>query len=781
MYSGNTLPPQSDASGVLFSNNRTIPVNFREYSGAFDYNEEMDMYVFGTVGGSLAYQSPRFSFEVDNPIEEQRIRCLHFADYKGLIVSLSGQHVQVWDVFFNPVREQYVHRVIHAGKPSAICRLPLTKSFLIGTAEGKIHLMDTVQCSGDSKYHASSFFSSVSSGVTFLTTFDDEYCLVGTQEGVVKVMSLRSKKCVGQLKPPTSAPVEAVSVIPSRVFPVVRSFVVTYAGQSLVVVFGSNFSLLVTVPTPFPVLRAFALSTDTARDHLLVHTVDNRLVAMSGDKWGAEWRDILPESTVCLSLHPSPDWSTFTTMESTRSGLSCVVDRNYQKKIRTRWGSGGESDNATPIVFLPNQESRTENNLVRLANMLQNRPLSENFYKEWQAGQVEGVYVGITGNELNWVLYSNSAMYCIGSTPLGEQRDLEIVSAVDVMSMEGTDRWRVLLGYTSGRVVVLESMLGLKWQNGVTMEGVSQVHYGSRIKKIQYVFDECILSVDVNGMCAFCSISNPAEASHVAIAGEGGTCFTSATHAFVCMSDGTVERIRGPRKSVEESRDTEAWETEPAFEQPLPLEGEFVEFSVKERIAVRQTGYVHVVVGTKNTGSIGAAVRFPEATDSSFIHTARITSDHVVLFSKLHVWIYDIRKDVCVFTRDWTASLMYLSPSMHVIVPGVSITSLLYKDRTKEMHATGPVIEAAQKIYSFMEPIEREEEAIPEKPAKPSKYDPTADQLDQAREQLRRNLEDVEKLEDDAARMQDQSEEFLRNATQLNAPKKKGFWRKLFS
>ncbi len=805
-------PPPTQPTGVVFSNNRSIPLNFKEYTGAFDYHEEMNMYVFGTVGGSIAYRSPRYQFDLDNPLEDQVVLGVYFADYKGLVVSLSGQHVQVWDVFYDPGLNQFVHRVVHAGKPSALCSWRAEKSMLIGTTCGKVHVMDIVRCSMENKYAAASYLPAISGiGITFLSVYESDYCTVGSADGLVRLFKLGSKKCIGQLKSPAGirTAVNSVSVLPSRDFPPTRSFAVCYLGEEFVAIFSHTYNLLLTVRTELPALRAFGISVDWEKDGLLVHLASKRLVLLEGTKWAANSQELLSDKNACLGINPGGQ--TLFSLES----FSLEERTLLGKRIRTKWGLPRPTRNPL-IAFLDHKEYRTENNLVRLSNLLQDRPLAENFIREWNDRQIEGVYVVVSEkNRLQWTIFSNSSSYCMGETLLPcEKSDLEIVTAIDICSLEGTDKWSLLLGYSSGRVALFESTTVLNsaacgdavesmWKKPVWLEGPSGIHIGARIKKIERMDDLCV-SVDMNGMCCFFKTDDSEEPSHVAICGENGTCFLDTNCAYLCMTDGTIERVRVPRKSVEESLDVDAWDTVALLEESVGLSGEFIALLPKHRVVVRQTGFARVNFPARH-GSLGqvtkVVVTVGGAADSKIL-AARMYWDFLVLASNGSVWVYDLQhRDICVFNRDFdiplSGSLPVLSPSMHVIVPGESITSLLFANRSKEMHTTGPIVEAARSFYRMAknqaieatDPVsptpEKSKSGSPSKSTKPGKYAPTMDQLEYAREVLRMNLESASKLEDDAYALQEESANFLRVATRLNEgppnPKKKSFWKRMFS
>jgi hypothetical protein len=131
-----------------------------------------------------------------------------------------------------------------------------------------------------------------------------------------------------------------------------------------------------------------------------------------------------------------------------------------------------------------------------------------------------------------------------------------------------------------------------------------------------------------------------------------------------------------------------------------------------------------------------------------------------------------------------------LLDSMHVFEYGVQITSLLFSDRSKLLNSTERIIRAAQKRLNFP-PIKSTPLLVTEAPvvapgpqlsAKEAKkkkkeeelankYKPTERHIQEAREQLSKNLEKMAKLQDDADEMQAESANFLKLATDLN----KGF------
>jgi hypothetical protein len=323
---------------------------------------------------------------------------------------------------------------------------------------------------------------------------------------------------------------------------------------------------------------------------------------------------------------------------------------------------------------------------------------------------------------------------------------------------------------------------------------------------------------------------------HVVMTGENGAVFVDqkSNCAYACMSDGTVERIKTPRirksSGLVDAYDSDNWETVSVIEGGFPLDGKFINIYPSFGIAVRESGIILMSFPTKHVafgGRITKVIQSASPIIHSLIHLIGARCYLLVLTQNNSLQIYETSAEgLLVFDRNFSefekfenriSKSIILSPSMHLIDFGKSITSLLFSDRMKDIETIDSIISGAQKSFGFPSiksaplvdtttttaSVPRENTSSSSSSSRTgkknllskifgskksenlptaTKFQPTEFQLKQARDQLAKNLEKMAKLQDDTDEMQMASEEFLKSCNELSdtfdGGKKKG--RKFF-
>jgi hypothetical protein len=421
---------------------------------------------------------------------------------------------------------------------------------------------------------------------------------------------------------------------------------------------------------------------------------------------------------------------------------------------------------------------------------------------------------------------------------------------------DSSDRWSVMLGFSSGRIGLVESYLDfpnpeLIWRSNLLPS--NGVHEGNKICRIdRTVMDgRIVMAVDSEGLCSFTRMTSDQvdeddmngviQPEHVIMTGEDGTVFVDAksNSAYACMSDGTVERIKCPRirksTGVVDMFDAENWDTVGVVEGGFPLDGKFINIYPSFGIAVREGGIILMAFPSKHValgGRITKTIRSSSRIITSVVHLIGARCYLLVLTEDNSLQVIETSADgVQIFQRNFSEmekletrinKSLIISPSMHLIDFGKSITSLLFEDRMKDIQSVDPIIAAAQRSFGFSKikssplpeygttppttsSVPRENTSASSSSSAPSrgkknifskmfsrksgggehkkelpiasKFQPTQFQLKEARDQLAKNLEKMAKLQDDTDEMQMASEEFLKSCNELNDTfdgKKKG-------
>jgi hypothetical protein len=295
------------------------------------------------------------------------------------------------------------------------------------------------------------------------------------------------------------------------------------------------------------------------------------------------------------------------------------------------------------------------------------------------------------------------------------------------------------------------------------------------------------------------------------------------------MSDGGMERVKVPKISrssgIEDVYDADVWETVPVIDGGMPLEGRFIAVYPSIGLVVRETGFILMQFPTRTqiSGRITKVVRLGGDRRIIKCITHFIGARcYLVCLGLGNVMAFEISADgLFVFERQITDNTgdLILAPSMHVIDFGVSITSVLFTDRTKDIESVEGVISGARSLFGFPQirsvplPVyggsgkvastvheaptireatsssttsasgsgkknlfkrifRRDELGLSDKSRSTKsvdeKFKPTEEHLKQARDQLAKNLEKMAKLQNDTADMEMASQEFLHSVNKLS-------------
>ena len=817
---------QSDSSpgGLAFSCNRSIPLNLRHAGRIFDHSAELEMFVFALKTGSICFVSNIFEFELDNPVDNQEISDICFAAQFGIVITVSAKLVQVWDIFREVVgmRIKPVHAMPVPSKPRCVHVMKRDNSCFIGLESGKIMVMDLSVCaSGIPRYVCTPYLELSTSSLTVIeATLDEQYMLVGTDEGVVKVIKYDSKKIVLSTKPPPAA--GAVSFI----FPIstsnLPSFLVTFKASKFIAVYQDG-SLTCTVPVPLPAMRAYSLLSGG----IIAELSDSSLHRLYGSSWS------LSAPLNVFSLATKISSATFLCLELDPQNSTTVLNRRNCNTgaIEERQSIGSLSlSGICPVatVSFARNDSAMEPHLIRLANDLTNYTTQDGrrFVYEWNDGKWEGILISATNNELFFSIYSHTTQRVL-MRMLIDVPPMSVISALSVTCRE-KDKWIITLGFSSGQIGLVESKKStplispsfpsgesssLNWLPIRFLEIPASVHSGCRIKSIDRSLFNMLVSVDTNGLICFTrtnidkkkQIDGPA---HVAIAGDGGSCFTDpkANLAYICMADGTIERMKTPKRRPDGSEDiydSDVFEAQTIAES-VPIDGEFVALFSSIGIAVRQTGIVSLSF-PRAAGQAAVIKSVPLRGDGGtriIEAKTHIVGSHcfVVILTDTSVAAFDVTAIdgaiVPVFQRSHlgensTKIDPFFTESLHFIKWGVSITSVLFSDRVKDILAGETVVNCAQRHFGFpkIQSTTLIEEPVKKKDDKNlfsrmfkkdkntdgilggeelKKFVPTEIHLQEARKQLAANLDAMAKLRDNSAEMEHASSDFLKLATELN-------------
>ena len=831
---------------VAFSSNRSACLNVRNLSGAVDSSESMGMHVFAMRTGSLLFTSHLHELEVDNPMDYQEIRDVYISSVFGIIVSMSQHHVQVWDCLrsVDGVRINPIHTVVIPSKPRSLYLMKSDNSCFVGLENGKVMVMNLHQCATASplpRYTASPYMDATGPAVTAIAGSGSEYLILGGADGTIRIVKYATKKLVTTIKTPQSGcAVTGITVLdaPSGSPPDTPPSMMVCFDAPVITMITNNSAVALITSLPCPAKSAF--STTQPGSPIIALLTDNRLVRIDGPKW-AHCSPAIPEGARCLLLRPQGgegkkfqviqrDVKTGITGMKTytvQPGLGPIVSVDYPVDSLGSLSMGSTDRLPVQSVSLPRADSSLEPNLIRLCNHLTKWPASSTnrFVFDYAAGLWEGVIASVVNSpcELVFSVYSQSSALVMARIPISIP-PMAVVSALSVSAF-GTDRWSVLLGFSSGQVGLMESTIDhtyghMVWGELWLLDAPETVHSGARVKSVDrsLMDNKLVVSVDVNGMVCFTRIDEPSTVkksrsiapAYVAIAGEAGNCFPDPTAncCYVCMSDGGIERIRTPRKD-EDAYDTTVWEAVTMTVDSIPLEGEFIALYPSLGIAVRESGFVLMTFPSKPEEA--TEIRKSVALKPDFgdrIIAAEIASfpkeTYLVILTETSVAAYDVKDGFCVFNRshvdeEGSAVPPVLLKSMHVFRWGVSLTSILFADRSKLLLAGEATVVAAQTRYGFP-PIRSAPLLAPEVPTpkgtatpdesvsgkkkgifsnlfgkpeltkeeKKAQFKPTSAHLDEARAQLEKNLEAMAKLQDDAAEMQNASADFLSMATDLN-------------
>ena len=809
---------------VAFSPNRSIPLNLSSISGEWDYSESLKMFVFGSVTGSLMFVSDRYEFELDNPVDQQTIRNVCMSELYGIVVTLSHDIVQVWDCF-RSVEGKWISPVQTVPLPSKARSIHLSKSTnscFIGLENGKVYMMDLQACATYAplpRYSASSC-ADVGSPITCIAPFATSHLLFGTASGTVKAMKLDSKRLTHTVKPPKSG------LAVTGILPVLHNagdaiqFAVTYNAPLIALVRNETVSTLVDT-LPEPARSVFTTSvSDPQESPLLVLLESRKLVRLVGPRWSHE--SVVADT--CFSLSASATLATeFTALESTAgittmkqyrivSGLGPLVSLPAISVGSLSLSAIGR----VPIksVCLSKSDPSIEPNLIRLCDRLSGyvgTVTSDRLVFDYNGGLWEGVIASVVNgpSELLFTLYSQTSAVVVGRVPI-DSPPLAIVSSFFV-SCIGQDKWSIVVGFSSGQVGVVESFIDfpdprLGWKPILMLPAAEEVHAGSKIVSVDrsVAGGSVVTSVDVTGMVCFVRLTEPTLPAHVAISGDRGLCFADPANAsaYLAMSGGVVERIRTPRMKkdgTEESHDPDVWSTCTVLDGISGLAGDVVNVFPSDHIVVLSDGIAIVKFSKSDTAVQTAAVAIPSYLGLCICEAEIVcvqSKKYVVIVTESHIAAYETKHASLVFHRSHLdipdASIVptILGGSLHAFKWASSLTSFSFEDRAKYLSAPERILRAAQAKFAFkaiqstplLQEVTTESKASgssasskadKKKQALEDKYKPTQHHLDEARNQLKKNLEAMAKLQDDAAEMQEASADFLNLAKNLEKKEKK--------
>ena len=816
-------------TAVAFSSNKTMMVPGSALSQAYDFDPVLKIAVLGGQSGTVSFSSDLHEFELENPLDGQVIQLIQITDVNGIVITLSKQHVQVWDVLreIDGMRVNCIHTVATASKPTSMYYNKTDHNCYIGLENGKLVVMDVSVCAVSSPIprFASSPFADVGAGISCIYSIDGQNLLVGTVDGMIRTVKLESRKIFEKLKSPrnNAGQVSYISPIPGKP----SSYIVSYS-TNIISLVAEGTIVKVIDSLPSPPKACFSLSvTDSNASPILVQLVNNDLLRLDGPNWSHS-SYVLPTGTSCLCLRPGSNQDSFQTTEHS-SSITAIREYRIQNGLNifeeiksSAVGSFSLSSfGRQPVnsICFPRSDTELAPSLIRLCTSLTGSDSSstDRFVFEYQDGLWEGVIFSVFNSpcEIAITIFTQSSALVLQRIPV-ILPDLAVVSSFTATAL-GVDRWGMVLGLSSGQVGLLDSSFEypsskIIWKPIWILEAPESVHSGARVVSVDrsLMDGSLVISVDVNGMVCFTRIDEPSTAkltrsltpSHVAIAGDSGYCYTDAKNSccYVCMSDGTIERIKAPRLKKDGSEDlydTSLWEAVPLTDETsIPLNGKFLGAYPSEGIIVRESGFLLVEFPSlkRSTGSIEIkkVVQLKSDFGNRIIQSkiGKIDGvDYLVILTDTgSVASFDCRDGFCVFQRTivpFSVNSTILLDSMHVFEFGVQITSLLFSDRAKLLNSTERIIRSAQRRYKFP-PIKSTPLLVAETPAPvvelsakeakkkkkeeelANKYKPTERHLQEAREQLAKNLEKMAKLQDDADEMQEESANFLKLATDLN-------------
>ena len=808
---------ESSAGAVAFSCNRSMPLNLRHSSGSFDYSHELETFVFASKTGSLSFISNVFEFEVENSIDGAEFRNVLFSSHFGIVVTLSSKNVQVWDIFREVVgmRVKPIHVVAVPSKPKSLHILS-DNVCLIGLDSGKLMVMDLPICTtGLPRFACAPYLEVCHSSLTAITSYNLEYIIVGTDDGTIKIIKYDSKKIVSSIKAPANVGGSVSSITVFGCGSSIPNFAVSFTNTNFITVH-QNGVFSYTVNTSVPALCAFVQP-----EAIFVHLSDSTLVRHYGTKWALA----SVESRCCIGSrvmgeklwYLQLDMTTCTTVLKTRPPTS-IMPGSLSLTSLGRF----------PAVSVSFSSSALQNNqmdvshLIRLCNDFTNWKTDEGcrFVYEWNDKKWEGIIVSAfnSPSEIVFSIYSHTTQRVLGIVSVEGVPDLSVITAIDLSCVE-KDRWNIFLGFSSGKIGQINSVRNdegvLVWSALNLL--VSPVHEGARISHVgkSVLGGQIVVSVDVEGMVCFTRLATKNcktdTNAHVAIAGEGGLCVIDSKNslAYICMSGGTIERMKTPKKrsdGLEDIHDSDVWEAHTIVES-LPIDGPFVAFFPIVGCAVLVSG-----ICIFSSWTVKRTIRLNKIFDAKVCIVGQHT--FIVVLAETSVCAYDIVDGTPVFQRSHetefpTSIPAFLTESFHYVKWGVSITSILFADRVKDIINGETVITAAQRFYKFppiqsapLEVFEKEssknsaentansgtaKKGFFSKMFKKSKspkdeslggdklkqYLPTEQHLQEARKQLAANLDAMARLRDNAAEMENSSSDFLKLATELNTNMKK--------
>lgn len=771
------------------------------------------MFVFALPedGGALRYIADSFEFEAENPLDMSPITSVQATNIHGMILTFSSfsHNVFLWDLLrpMEGMASPRFHKIVTPSKPK--CILARSGVCYLGSESGKIFCLDLHSLVPPAVL-TPRLLADVDSPVTCMQIFNDETLICGTSSGIVKCFSLSTKKLTSSIKPPPKS--GGMSVVSITVLEKastcckIPALSVCYNGSTFSLIASDNSS----TSLPLAAKSVFTTSvSDPQVSPLIVHTDNNRLIRMDGPNWSHQVDLIDPESSAqCLALyhHTTDDPSTFAILEQQNGSLSQV------KKFKISSGLGplvsiaqsppspgslSLSDlGRAPFKSLSLGLLQSDKNLARFVHSLTGTWISSD----------ESVVISVFNSppEIAIVMHSPTSAKILKRFPF-QIPPLSLITACEFVSQ---NFYRLTLGFSSGQAGILAFSIDsdlFAITDLLLLPAVESVHAGAKIVSV----DTCLVSgnllttVDVNGMVSFVRIDNKDQnipPAHVAIAGDQGACFSDPVRnvAYMCMEEGTMEQISIARRS------DEMFESEVCCES-LPLNGRFVALFADERILVRESGIVifsglarKALVEVKkviplNSGKIVEAIIHKSPQGKAAYIVVLTDSDNVMAF--------DCSDGVQVFNRAidaGTNSATLLEGSCSAFRWAESLTPLLFQDRSKALTATESIIMKAQDKLGFpvikgvsllpLEGVKTEDPpmVVPSKKEKKSfmktlfssnkndskrdisEYKPTQAHLNEARAQMRRNLEAMEKLQADADEMQNASADFLKQAQQLN-------------
>lgn len=793
---------------VVFCSSKSHGLNPARGGGYFSRDSSLGMYVFAAEGGSLRYISDSFELEVENPNENSSdIKAVEATNVYGIVLTLS-QHVFVWDLLrpMEGMRTPTVHRVVVPSKPKSI--LCHNGNSYIGLENGKILSLNVAQCAVAVPVprFAASPFSDADSAVTCMQICQD-FLVCGTSDGSVKFINLISRKVFATVKPPKSGlSVTSVTCVGSG-----EDLCVCYNASLFALV--SNKEIILQVPIAAKSVFTTSVS-DPSVSPLIVRTENNRLLRMDGPNWSHQM-DLLDNppdkadtSAECISLFSDAD--AFAFLEKRSMNLLQI------RKFRVTSGLGPLAPVAClcPGSLSLSSIDRVPFKSIAVAKSGNKLPafikhLSGSLPEEWNAGVYEGMIISVfnTPGEVTFSIYSQTSAKILGKFPLSIPPFTVVTSSM--LSSVAEKRWTLAIGLSSGQVQIVafsvDSINGkIVCENPLLIPAAESVHAGAKIISVDTsLFQGNILtSVDENGMISFvrldADIAGPP--AHVAIGGERGACFPDPVKngAYICMEDGSIERVRLPRIKKDGSEDIfdpDVWSCVNVAES-VPLSGGFIEFFLEEGVAVRESGVIFMSVSPNELTVrkyIALNSEFGDKILEAISHKSQ-SRTFVVALTNTHILAFDCAEGYLIFNRPLDSGVnpaTLLKGSCHVFRWAESLTPLLFEDRSKALSYSEKILFKTQDKLGFppiqgpplLSPDEKSN-ALPKEKSKgllknlfkkePSsedsatRYKPTQAHVDEARAQLRKNLEAMETLQDDADEMQNASADFLEQAKKLN-------------